>query len=69
MFRLVKTSTSEMPHRVVRLADTKRHGFISQKAAIFIVTVVKPQILSSCLIADSAKVPIKKKCHDVHVCV
>jgi len=32
-----------MPRRVVRQAGNKLHGVISQKAAIFIVTVVKTQ--------------------------
>jgi len=43
MFYLAKTQTSEVPHRVVRQAGNKLHGVISQKAAIFIVTVVKTQ--------------------------
>jgi hypothetical protein len=43
MFYLAKTQTSGKTHRVVRQAGNKLHGVISQKAAIFIVTVVKTQ--------------------------
>jgi hypothetical protein len=43
MFYIAKTLISEMPHRLFGQAVNKLHGATSQKAAIFIVTVVKNQ--------------------------
>lgn len=50
-----------MPHRVVRQAGGKLHGVVSQKAAIFIVTVVKTQTSDFIFLPHSRFGKVKKK--------
>lgn len=61
MVYLTIIQTSEMPHRVVRQAGTKLQGFISQKATIFIVTVVKTQTSDFIFLHHSRFGKVRKK--------